>query len=84
MSSDIITLETTLGDIDLLATVTGIGRFREVDSLAETITFERFSIRVLTVDGLIIAKTAANRPKDLPGLVELKAIREFRAEQGEI
>jgi len=83
MSSDILTLATTLGDIDLLATVMGIGRFREVDALAEAMTFERFSVRVLTVDGLILAKTAANRPKDVPGLIELEAIRQARAEQAE-
>jgi hypothetical protein len=66
-----------------MATVMGIGRFREVDALAETMTFERFSVRVLTVDGLILAKTVANRPKDGPGLIELEAIRQARAGQAE-
>jgi len=46
-------------------------------------TFERFSVRVLTVDGLILAKTVANRPKDGPGLIELEAIRQARAGQAE-
>ena len=36
------------------------------------------SVRVLSIEGLIAAKTAAGRPKDEPGLVELRALREAR------
>jgi hypothetical protein len=79
MSSEILTLETTAGEVDLLAVVKGIGVFQDVDRLAETKTFEGFEFRVLTVEGLILSKQAAGRPKDQPGLLELEALREARS-----
>ena len=78
MSSEVLTLATTAGDVDLLAVVKGLGGFAEVDAAAETMDFDDFSVRVLSVDGLIAAKTAAGREKDRPGLVELEAIKEYR------
>ncbi len=84
MSNEILTLATTAGEIDLLASVKGLGDFAKVDAAAETIDFDGFSVRVLSVDGLIAAKTAAGREKDRPGLVELEAIKELRKiERGE-
>ncbi len=78
MSSEILTLETTAGDVDLLGVIKGIGNFNEVDRAAETMNFEEFSIRVLTVDGLLRSKRAAGRPKDEPGIAELEAIEDAR------
>lgn len=78
MSNEVLTLATTAGDIDLLAVVKGLGNFPQIDAVAETIDFDGFSLRVLSVDGLIAAKTAAGREKDRPGLVELEAIKELR------
>ena len=79
MSNEVLTLETTAGDVDLLGAIKGLGGFREVDAAAEPLPFEGFQVRVLTVDALIVAKRAAGRPKDEAGLVELEAIREARA-----
>lgn len=78
MSNEVLTLATTAGEIDLLAFVKGVGAFPQVDAAAETIEFDGFALRVLSVDGLIAAKTAAGRAKDRPGLVELEAIKELR------
>ncbi len=84
MSSEVLTLATTAGEIDLLAFVKGLGDFTKVDAAAETIDFDGFSLRVLSVDGLIAAKTAAGREKDRLGLVELEAIKELqRLERGD-
>jgi hypothetical protein len=74
----ILTLETTAGDLDLLAIVKGIGGFAEVAKLAETHRYEDFEIRALGLEGLLLAKRAAGRPKDQPGILELEAIREAR------
>jgi hypothetical protein len=79
LSAEILTLETSAGDLDLLATVAGLGGFSEVDAAAQTMTLNGRAIRVLSVDGLIAAKTAAGREKDRPGLIELEALREARA-----
>ena len=76
MVTELLTLETTAGDVDLLAHLKGVGDFSAVDAISESFTFTGFSFRVLSVDGLIAAKTAAGRPKDKAGLVELRAIKE--------
>lgn len=72
----VFTLDTSLGDIDLLSEVKGIGTFADV--LGESTTFHLYGydVYVLSIDGLIKAKTAASREKDIPGLKHLEAIRE--------
>ncbi len=79
MTSEILTLETAAGDVDLLATVKGVGGYSEIVRLADAIQVEGRTLRVLSIDGLIAAKRAAGRPKDEAGLVELEALREARA-----
>ncbi|HEV3157298.1 MAG TPA: hypothetical protein VGZ00_08125 [Candidatus Baltobacteraceae bacterium] len=78
MTNEVLTLETMAGDVDLLGAIKGIGSFRDVDTMAETIPFEGFEIRVLSIDALIVAKRAAGRPKDKAGIIELEAMREAR------
>ena len=78
LAMEILTLQTTAGDVDLLANVKGIGGYRDVEVLAETKTFEGHELRVLSIDGLIVAKRATARPKDQAGLIELEALREAR------
>jgi len=70
------TLDTDLGDIDLLGEVAGIGMYPAV--LASSIALEIFgyTCRVLSLEGLIRAKRAAGRPRDLAALPELEARRE--------
>jgi hypothetical protein len=79
MSSEVLTLETTAGDVDLFAVIKGVGGFGEVDAASETISFDCFAVRVLGIDALIAAKRAAARPKDEPGILELQALKEARA-----
>ncbi|HCA59984.1 MAG TPA: hypothetical protein DEP46_18620 [Blastocatellia bacterium] len=70
------TFETTIGDIDLLGEVKGIGDYSEV--VANSVEFEVYGtkIRAFTVDALIISKTAADRPKDRLVIPELYALKE--------
>jgi hypothetical protein len=74
------TLETTLGDIDLLGEITGGGRYD--DLLGHTIELWLFNrpILCLDLDKLIETKRAAGRPKDLEAIAELEALRETLAE----
>ncbi len=69
-------LKTDLGDVDLLGEVSGVGAFTQV--LAVSVQVELFGLpcAVLSLDGLIAAKRAAGRPKDLLILPELEALRE--------
>ena len=68
------TLTTALGDIDLLGEITGGGDY---DALVpHSVDVEIFGCRCRCLDlpGLIRAKRAAGRPKDLETLAELEAL----------
>ena len=75
-SATILTLQTDLGEIDLLAEVMGLGTFAEVE--AHSLVVEVFERQVATLDlrGLILAKRASGREKDLAALVELEGLLE--------
>jgi hypothetical protein len=77
----IFTLTTTVGAIDLLAEVTGLGAFDQVKASSKLVrAFERL---VLTLDlrGLIAAKRATGRPRDLQALPELESLLEATEEE---
>ena len=70
------TLETTLGDIDLLGVITGGGRYEDLLAHSiELILFQR-PVLCLGLEKLIETKRAAGRPKDLEAIAELEALRE--------
>ncbi|MFN0103687.1 MAG: nucleotidyltransferase [Bryobacteraceae bacterium] len=73
----VFTLQTDIGEIDLLAEVTGLGDFDDVKR--HSIAVEAFERRFLTLDlpGLIQPKRAAGREKDLSALAELEGLLEF-------
>ena len=75
-NGSIFTLQTDIGEIDLLAEVAGLGAFDDVGKHAMTV--EAFGRELLTLDlpGLIQAKRAAGREKDLSALPELESLLE--------
>lgn len=75
------TLKTALGEIDLLGEVLGIGNFHEVEKLSHIETLYDRSAKILSVDGLILAKKAAGQTKDLLVLPELEALKDFLDDQ---
>jgi len=77
------TLKTTIGNIDLLGEVAGIGSFKSVEKESVLTRLYDCEVRILTLDGLIKAKRAAGRTKDLLVLPELEALREILAESNE-
>jgi len=77
------TFETNIGDIDLLGEVAGIGNFQNVLEHSEIVTLYGFEVKILTLDGLIKAKRAAGRTKDLLVLPELEALREALSDEEE-
>ena len=70
------TLSTDLGDIDLLGEITGIGGFHDVKAKSRNVEMYGFRFAILTLSGLIEAKRAAGRVKDLSILPELEALLE--------
>jgi predicted nucleotidyltransferase len=69
-------LTTDLGDLDLFGEVPGLGVHPQVLALTEVLELAGRRYHVLSVEGLIRAKRAAARPKDLLVLPELEALRE--------
>ncbi|MBE7515582.1 MAG: hypothetical protein HS105_03070 [Chloracidobacterium sp.] len=82
-NGSVFTLDTSIGDIDLLSEVKGLGDFADVFAASEKFELWGFDVNVLSIDGLIAAKTAAGREKDIPGLKYLEAIKEATADEGD-
>ena len=76
------TLETDLGDLDLLGEIAGGGGYD--DLRAHSIEFEAFGLRLLCLDldTLIRVKQAAGRVRDLEAVAELRVIRQERDRGG--
>lgn len=70
------TLQTDLGDIDLMGELSGVGQFSELARDSVSVTLHGRSFRVASLDAIIRSKKTAGRPKDLLALPELEAIRE--------
>ena len=77
------TLDTTLGDFDMLGEVSGIGTFEDVLLLSEKWSIYDFNVQILSIDGLISAKESAGREKDQPGLKILYALRDSDLDEDE-
>ena len=75
-NTTVLTLQTDIGEIDLLAEVAGLGAFEDVRK--HSITVDAFERRMATLDlqGLIRAKRAAGREKDLLAIPELESLLE--------
>jgi predicted nucleotidyltransferase len=72
------TLTTDKGDLDLLGEISGIGRYEDAMESSETIALFGRSYDVLSLAGLIRAKRAAGRPKDLQAVPELEHLLEIQ------
>ena len=77
LTTPILTLRTSQGDLDLLDRVEGVGAYQ--DALAESQEVVAFGMRfrVLTLDALIRARRASGRPKDLAQIATLEALVEL-------
>lgn len=75
-NATVLTLDTDLGRIDLLAEVSGLGSWSDViRNCVRVQAFER-EVRTLSLADLIASKRAAGRPKDLLVLPELEGLAE--------
>ena len=72
------TLQTDLGDVDLLGHLSGVEHFQELARDAISLSLYGFQVRVASLDAVIRSKRAAARPKDIVALQELEALREIQ------
>lgn len=71
-------LVTELGVIDCLGEVAGLGDFDTVQAESMMLETAAGRFRVLTIDALIKAKEAMDRPHDRETVIQLRAIKERR------
>lgn len=75
-AGDSFTFVTDAGDLDILATPSGTGGFKDLDAAAQEYDFgEGLRVRVVSLDDLIRMKEAASRAKDQAHLHVLSALR---------
>lgn len=77
------TLDTDLGDIDLLGEVSGVGDYAVLRKSSKKLKICGILVDVISLDDLIKAKRAAGRTKDLLVLPELEALREVLSDEEE-
>ena len=73
---DTLYLNTDLGTLDVLGSITGVGDYERVARDAVDVDLFGRRVRAISVDDLIAAKEALGRDKDLIAAKELRAIRE--------
>ena len=71
-----LNLSTDLGQLGCLGEVAGVGDFERVRAQSENFPFRQLQLRVLSLDALIVAKSALDRPRDKQAVLQLKAIQE--------
>ncbi len=77
-TSPVLTLTTDEGDLDLFDAVEGVGDYRAVQKVSVRIDAGAVEFLALSLRGLIKAKRATKRPKDLGQLPELEALVELQ------
>ena len=77
------TLETSIGDIDLLGEVKGVGNYADAERESTVMNLFGYEVKVLSIEGLIKAKRAAGRTKDLLVLPELEALQDYHSRKEE-
>ncbi len=70
------TLETEIGDIDLLGEIAGGGRYEDLLPFSIQLILFGLPILCLGLEKLIVVKRAAGRPKDLEAIAELEALHD--------
>ncbi|MDQ3136793.1 MAG: hypothetical protein M3Q93_04310 [Gemmatimonadota bacterium] len=79
-TADVLTLTTDKGLLDIFGSMKGVGTYADALPGAVKITIESGELLSLSLQQLIAAKRAANRPKDREHLIELEALRELSGE----
>lgn len=74
-------LRTDEGQVDCIGEVKGLGGYRDVLEHSEEIDLPFGKCRILTLDGIIRAKKAMDRPRDHETVLQLESIRERLADE---
>jgi hypothetical protein len=80
----LLTLEASLGSLDLLAEPPGAPPYDELAERALRIALDGREVRVASIPDLLAMKRAAARPRDVEDIEALEAIARLNAEDGSI
>lgn len=80
--TEILTLDTREGPVDLLVRPSGAPEYQELRAHAERVEVDGIAVLVASLDHLAGMKRAAGRPKDHIDLEEIEVIRRLRARRG--
>lgn len=78
--TDVVSLETSIGPLDLLRTLPGVDSFEGLWERSVTLTVSEVEVKVASLDDLLAMKREANRPKDVERILELEALRRLTEE----
>lgn len=79
-AAEVLTLTTDRGLLDVFARMKGVGTYAAARPGATIVRLKSGEVLALSLEQLIAAKRAANRPKDRDHVVELEALRELTRE----
>lgn len=71
-------LDTDLGQLDCVSFIDGLGDYQKVSLAGELVKMRDTKLRVLSLNALIKAKKAMNRPRDKQVLLQLEAIKKLK------
>ena len=76
---ELLTLETSLGWLDVHRSLAGVSSYSGLRRRAERVKLADFFVLVASVDDLIAMKHAAGRPQDQTDIAALETIRRLRS-----
>lgn len=71
-------IDTDIGQLDCLSFIDGIGDFENVKKQSVSVEVDGLKIHILSIDALIKAKQAMNRPHDKLVIEQLQAIKKLK------
>lgn len=72
--TQILTLDTPLGSIDLLVDPDGAARYEEMRERADVVDLDGIEFRIVALDDLLSMKRAAGRPQDIADIDALLTV----------
>jgi len=72
-------LDTDIGQLDCLNSISGVGDFKQVKKASVPIEVEGTKLRVLNIDALIESKKAMKRNSDMQAITQLEAMQKMKS-----
>jgi hypothetical protein len=77
-------LDTDIGQLDCVSFIDGLGDYQKVKQASKLVKVRDTKLRVLSLDALIKAKKAMNRPRDKQVLLQLEVIKKAEKKQKDL